>query len=296
MNENATVIGRNLKTIRESYGETQLDLTQMLGYDSTATISMLEGGSRGQNRYDSLSAIARHYRIPESLLFYPDLPKLPDYPSLPLDDPDSCRRLYAAVFPSVYSKAAMENDLFRRTCAEQLEAEKEMLNTLCFPKESFSKCLAQYEECLERHQLPEAAANSLWWILLYGLFSCYPGIPEGMKMIRRKAISIQEFFRSWYLPDCSNDTAWEEDSLKKTFQSRFGEKIRDLSRMLYMHPNGIQAAEYYTALFYCFALSGSPLREGDSRLAGWTMLQVLSDMGNPCAKECLAAIRVFHKV
>ncbi len=295
MTENTTLIGCNLKTIRESYGETQLDLSQMLGYDSTATISMLEGGSRGQNRYDSLSAIAKHYRIPESLLFYPDLPKLPNYTTLPIGDVEKCEKLFASVFPIVFSKYAMENSVFTRIYKKQLISEKEILETLCFPKETFHKCLSQYDSLLKNDDLPEAAANSLWWILLYGLFTCYPKILEGIKKLRRNAISTQEFFHNWYLPDCSGESIHQEGIAIQAYLNEFKERIQDLIRTLYKNPQGIQTAEYYTALFYWFGLSGSMLRSGDSRLVGWAMLSALSEMGNPCALTCLSALEAFHK-
>ncbi len=203
--------------------------------------------------------------------------------------------LFTSVFPIVYSKYAMENAVFSRIYKEHLHSEKEILGTLCFPKESFHKCLSQYDSLLKKGDLPEAAANSLWWILLYGLFSCYPKIPEGINKLRRNAINTQEYFHNWYLPDCSRESFHQEDIAVQAYLSEFKERILDLIQTLYKHPQGIQTAEYYTALFYWFGFAGSMLRSGDSRLVGWTMLCALSEMGNPCALTCLSALEAFHK-
>ena len=37
-------IGKNIRALREAYGETQLDLAHHLGFDSPASVSMIEGG------------------------------------------------------------------------------------------------------------------------------------------------------------------------------------------------------------------------------------------------------------
>ena len=37
-------IGKNIRALREAYGETQLDLAHHLGFDSPAAVSMIEGG------------------------------------------------------------------------------------------------------------------------------------------------------------------------------------------------------------------------------------------------------------
>ena len=46
MNSSNNQIGKNIRALREAYGESLLDLAHVIGFDSPATISMMERSFR----------------------------------------------------------------------------------------------------------------------------------------------------------------------------------------------------------------------------------------------------------
>ncbi len=293
-------IGTNIRALREAYGETQLDLAQQLGFDSSATLSMLESGTRGQKRFDLLEKIARHYRISEGVLFYQTWGEngtsFPDFLSLPVDDKKRIQDLFTGMLPVLQSDTALQDTAFRNAYALHQEAASEISSTLAFPGHAFSRCLELYETCLKETPLPEAAANSLWWLLVSGLFSCYPGTFLGLQKLSCKMISKQEFFRDWYLVGCEKEDIECEKSRKASFRKQHHKQIHDLLCMLYASSSGVSAAVYYKALLWYFGLNGTGFRMGECRLIGSAMLSSLSEMGNPYAVSCLEAQARFHNV
>ncbi len=116
MSQSNYKIGPNIKAIREAYGESQLDLAHAIGIDSPGTISMLESGMRGRNRFTMIERIAQHYNISESVLFYQQLDaeqeSLLDFISLPIDNPECTRKLFSTVIPIVFSDTALKSTAF----------------------------------------------------------------------------------------------------------------------------------------------------------------------------------------
>lgn len=293
-------IGTNIRALREAYGETQLDLAQHLGFDSSATVSMLESGSRGQKRFDLLEKIARHYRISEGALFYQAWGEngtaCPDFLSLPVDDKNRIRDLFTGTLPVMQSSIAMNEPAFRNAFALHQEAVSEISDTLAYPKHASSKCLSLYEICLKEAHLPEAAANILWWLLVSGLFHCYPKTFLGLQRLNRKAITKQEFFRDWYLAGCDKEDIEQEKSLKSSFRKQHQKQIHDMLCLLYSSSSGIIPAEYYKSLLWYFGLNGTGFRTGECRLIGSAMLSSLSELGNPYAVSFLETQARFHSM
>lgn len=293
-------IGTNIRAIREAYGETQLDLAQQLGFDSSATISMIESGARGQKRFDLLEKIARHYWISESALFYQDWGEndnaCPDFLSFPVDDKKQIHALFAGTLPVLQSSIALQGAAFRNAFALHQEAVSEIVDTLTFPSHAFTKCISLYEISLKETHLPEAAANILWWLLVSGLFHCYPRTFLGLQRLNRKAITKQEFFRDWYLAGCEMEDIEQEKSLKASFRKQHRKQIHDLLCLLYSSPSGIIPAEYYKSLLLYFGLDGTGFRTGECRLIGSAMLSALSEIGNPYAVSFLETQAKFHNV
>lgn len=295
-------IGKNIRALREAYGETQLDLAHHLGFDSPAAVSMIESGSRGQKRFDLIEKIARHYRISEGALFYQTWGEngtsFPDFLPLPFDDKKQLCDLFTCVFPILESSDAKQDAAFRRAYALHCEAAEEILESFAPPKQSFSRmsCLSLYEISLKEARLPEAAANTLWWILISGLFHCYPKVFLGLQKLERKAITKPEFFRDWYLSDCEAENIEAEKDRLRTFRKQYQKKIHELLSLLYASPSGFVHAEYYKALLWYFGLNGTGFRYGESRLIGSAMLSSLSEMGNPYAASCMEAMARFHNV
>ena len=295
-------IGKNIRALREAYGETQLDLAHHLGFDSPAAVSMIESGSRGQKRFDVIEKIARHYRISEGTLFYQTWGEngtsFPDFLLLPFDDKKRLQDLFTGLFPIVQSSSAMKDSAFKNAYALHCELAKELTDSLSYPEHScnLSRCLSLYEISLKKTDLPEAAANTLWWALVSGICHCYPKVILGLRKLDRKAITKPEFFRDWYLTGCEEEDSAAEKELKRAFRKQYQKQIHELITLLYASSFGFPLAEYYKALPWYFGLNGTGFRTGESRLIGSAMLSSLSEMGNPYAAACMEAMARFHKV
>ena len=170
--------GTNIRTLREAFGETQLDLAAGLGFDSPAAVSMYESGSRGQNRVEVLERIAWHYRITLDELLHKDysslqtiinrigknlfVPKSPDAVSI-----EKIRDLLQLLFPMVCSDNALKEPYFRQAYGNHMDAITEFpwstsdLNLAC------RRCCSYYRASLETIHTPESAVNILWWTTLH---------------------------------------------------------------------------------------------------------------------------------
>ena len=298
MSQSIHKLGTNIKMIREAYGESQLDLAHAIGFDSAGTISMLESGQRGRNRFDVIAKIAQHYNISEGYLIYQDLARgdviLTDFISLPIDNPDRIRILFSAALPIAYSKKALNIPEFNRTIRIHREAEEQMTRSLQFQKGLCSECLEAYGQCHKKTHLPEAAANSLWWILVYGLFHCYPRFFQGLQKLEHHSISKTVFYKDWYLSDCIEESEHQLRMLKQEFQHTYEKLIHDLLTSLYKDPAGYPFAEYYYALIYLTGLSITSWRIAESRLIGSNMVSALSALGNQHAKNFVEAKIAFY--
>lgn len=290
-------IGSAVKAVRAAYGESQLDLAHAIGFDSAGAISMLENSIRGKNRFDVIARIAYHYCIPVESLFYPLLSEKGaalDYMSLPIDNTDRTRELFLALFPIANSAKALNNPDFGRVFRMHKKAAAALVDRLQFQNDACSRCMALYDQSYRKTKLPEAAANSLWWILVCGLFHCYPKVFEGMNKLRHRSISKQAFYKNWYLPECSEENVHLHMALKKEFHARYALEMQTLLSSLYRQTSGCPLAEYYSALFYLTGLSLTGKQTGESRSIGYEMMSALSKLGNQYAMNCLEAADQFH--
>ena len=297
MNNSTSNIGNNIKILREAYGESQMDLAHAIGFDSPATISMMESGSRARNRYEAITRIAHHFHTTESALFHQDYGKKkgekPNYLSLPIEDPEKTRALFAAALPIIYGSDGQRSLRFGEAYYKHLAAASQLKETLSFSETAFNQCMNLYASCVE-DRISDAIANSLWWLLVYGLFHCYPKFFTGLQKLEKGSISKQDFFKYWCLSDCSPESAEQQEALFLEFRKRYARDISDLIHNLYTDSSYF-FAEYYTALFYLFGLSGDGLPE-ESSVIGKSMIRSLASMGNPFALSCLHGIEEFHKV
>ena len=299
MSQSTNKIGANIKAIREAYGESQLDLAHAIGVDSPGTISMLESGMRGRNRFTMVEKIAQHYNISESILFYQGFVSVgvstKDFISIPVDDPKCTRKLFNAVLPIVYSDIALKSVAFHDAYTLHQEVVKGMEAYPYFSESAFERCLELYALCIKEENLPDAVANSLWWILVCGLFYCYPNVFIGLQKLEQHVISKQTFYKDWYLSDSSEESFLQQKELKRDYLKRFKRQIYDLIHRLYASPS-YPLAEYYTALFYITGLADGEWRIGESRLIGGCMMSSLSNMGNHYASAFMEARTEFHKM
>lgn len=112
-NLNYSKLGPNIRGLRESYGETQLDLAFAIGLNSTGAIANYENGDRIPTR-DTLIKIAKHYHVTESELIFSNFSNLKNISDYPLHDQVYNEASLNKLLPLICTDQALENDSFKR--------------------------------------------------------------------------------------------------------------------------------------------------------------------------------------
>ena len=291
-------LGKQIRALREAYGETQLELAAALGYDSPTTISMYENGWRGRDKYDVVSKIAAHYRITEEALLHRDYQTV-SYMDLMIDDPVILGQTILRILPIQYSKTAGKNPAFLKTWKQHKQAADTIIRSMQFQGQAFQECMEGYRNIFESKRLPEAA-NMLWWLLVASLFHRYPKIPEGLRELGKGKITKREFFREYYLVSdaaaIGSEYVQDDNTDKEMILKNIGE-AEELLRLLYEMPDSYKIADYYAVCILRFGLIKSPFFTSVAfSETGEEMLRMLTRIGNPYAAEYLAAVRELHRV
>ncbi|MBQ6222379.1 MAG: helix-turn-helix domain-containing protein [Solobacterium sp.] len=292
-------LGKQIRALREAYGETQLELAAALGCDSPTTISMYENGWRGRDKYDVVSKIAAHYRITEEALLHRDYQTV-SYMDLMIDDPVILGQTILRILPIQYSKLAGKDPTFLKTWKQHKQAADTMIRSMQFQEQAFQECMEGYRNILESKKIPEAAANMLWWLLAASLFHRYPKIPEGLRELGKGKITKREFFREYYLVSDAATVGSEyvqDDNADKEKDLKYIGEAEELLRLLYEMPEGYRIVDYYAACILRFGIARNTLSIAVAYSeTGEEMLRMLTRIGNPYAAEYLAAVRELHRV
>lgn len=287
--QEAQKLGLNIKGLRESLGESQLQLALAVGLSSPGAISQIESGKRMPRR-DTLTKIAKHYRISETELLHGN------FATLSIEDMslyEASRNVTAIekMLPIICTPKALENENFRQA----YELHMKIWNRyICgtqgdtFESNDVDECTDLYKKAHEEGVI-EGAANHLWWIFMLGIvFSLAPlSLLENPDYLNRKDISIKEFLQAEYLRSFDEDT----DAIREVDSKREQEKNLEAFLEEYEIPMILdihslkhstdysELGDYYFALRYKFNLcSTSSLPEmngafGDELILGYALLQ-----------------------
>ena len=303
--------GTNIRTLREAFGETQLDLAAGLGFDSPAAVSMYESGSRGQNRVEVLERIAWHYRITLDELLHKDysslqtiinrigknlfVPKSPDAVSI-----EKIRDLLQLLFPMVCSDNALKEPYFRQAYGNHMDAITEFPWSTSDLNRACRRCCSYYRASLETIHTPESAVNILWWTTLQDTGSLYPDLIPALSKLCRSEISWMELVRrSWLRDELSSELQPDNPKsspLPSSDTYSIGISRDFLLRTLYYTEKWHQLAEYYQALRYVLGITCSETDSAANMAAGRSMMVSLSQMGNQYAINLMDFLRTSQTV
>ena len=132
-------LGNNIKNLRKSFGETQLELALAIGVDSPNTIGNYEKGKRFPQP-DIRKKIAAHYRITEDELVNSTFSGK-RVKSIIFDDPEKLSEMTLVMLPIVESKTALTNEKFKTGYEAHLRAYDAMKNKSSFSDEDFDLCI-----------------------------------------------------------------------------------------------------------------------------------------------------------
>lgn len=161
MEEN--LLGKNIKYLREIYGET----LEELGKSIFLTKSAIKGYEDGRRKpdFEKLVAIAKHYQKTADELLHTDLAKLEeiDINNKTIYD---VVEIYKQMFPLFSSDEIMKNDKFRDAYQGCLKIEESLLKSENWNWHRLEEYLNNFLHIAEETNVPEAQANIMWIIFL----------------------------------------------------------------------------------------------------------------------------------
>ncbi len=283
-------LGANIKALRKSFGETQLDLLFAIGMEgsSPSTISQYETGDRIPER-DALIKIAKHYRITEDELVNGDFSHLKNFSQKPANNKELNKKMLDKFFPLISSDKALENHFFCQAYELHLALYDEILQGLSCDENKVVKCLELYEKAVEDDVI-EACANILWWNMLmaFALSFISPEMYENPSVFKKENLTIKDVVKLGYLPSFESEPTDEQAELAEARKEFVEESQVDIIVNIYKLKHNSEYSElgdYYLALSHKFGAISSSLSFEMNNAIGDELLLDFSLMQNPYAKK-----------
>ena len=277
-------LGKNIRILRNIFGETQLDLSLAIGLDSPNAISNYENGTR-YPLPDKRKKIASHFRITEDELmnykfsFY-------NYTSSKLVDAKTLANITVAMFPIISTEKAMSNELFKKAFFSHMRLLDSLRNGQEFDDFDLDNCCEAYTELCVSHDLPEATVNALGLLMIVAVIIKSAGLIVNFDSFSKEKIEIGDFLKKFYLRDCT--ISEEEYVLEESAQedlNNFQEGITYLIKKLKKNVKYSDLVYYYLALSYIYGVQNNDLSDEMSKHIGFEMMFTYKSIGNKYAKK-----------
>ncbi len=284
---------QNIKSLRMTYGESQMELAFAIGLDAPAAISNYENGTRSP-KPDVRRKIAEHFRITEEQLMHVDLSGVHKLSFEYLNDETRILEIIFAAFPVVCSDSALKNSLFADGYSAHMRIKKCLLSGKEPNEKDYDICFASYDKAFEEYALPEAAANMLWWLVQIEYTVLNPKITEGAQQLIKNKISGVEFLRKCCLKnfDFEGEDDTDDDSAKREnlqFYNDIEELVQDYLKVL-RSSHLSDLAYFYVAIKYLFGSVKNEFSQEMNQAIGNELLWAVSELGNKYAKAYLQAV------
>lgn len=291
MEENYNILGRNIKKMRESWGETLLDLSLFLE-TSTSAISQWESGKRIPS-HQILEKIAIRYQTTVDCLLSKDLsyfPSMVDYFVKLKEDYDSLQEEGKLLFPIFKLEQSEENSMF----TEALSIHKKLFGKNSGAVSSFEIEIMfnNYQQLFEVDRILAAGANILSLIFLcVDTSQIAPVFEEFSEYIKQKAGRNKEksakfFLVNYYLDSQLENNQEEVDLEPQEIDEEVLGVIKELRSDIQWSPVG----DYYFALRYLYGFSNNNFSRIMNREMGAQLLADLAVLDNQYASSWLRFI------
>lgn len=283
-------LGKNIRRLRKSYGETQLDLAIAIGVSGSSVISQYESGERVPER-EYLFRIAKHYRITEYELLNGDFKDTRKFASLPVGDATFGMEVLKRMLPIVCTERAREHPKFKDAYVLHNHILDAIMEDAEIEEDDFEKCLDLYKAA-RAEGIVEAAANHLWWLMFIGfaMSQCTPQLIEYIDMEDISKITGKSFFRG-YLPSFDETSNEKEVDANQDRSEFLKENELDLVidiMLLRKSKEFSDLGDYYLALRHIFSLLRNTLDPEMNKLVGGELLLTFSLMGNKYCDDFLS--------
>lgn len=284
--------GKNLKYLRNSYGESLMDLSIVLD-KNTSTISQWESGKRTPN-VDMLRSIAKHYKVTIDELLTSDLSNLSswvDYFVNVKDNKDYIKSVYFRIFPIIARESDKQDLRFMRALTihkKLFKGEADLHDN------EYDEMFEIYSVLFEDEQSLAAGANLL--SLFFTIASTYSALPFIDELddylnsdIKRNKIQDAKFFITNYFLGIDNFVDEEMDI------TELDELVLEIIGKLKSDIRFSQIADYYFSLRYLFGFVDYTFGSATTTEITAILLQDLSTLNNAYARRFLVFFRNLIK-
>lgn len=286
-----TKLGANIRGLRKSFGETQLDLAYALGLNTATSVSNYESGKRLPDR-EMRVKIAKHYRITEEELVSGNFEGMRSIAKKVINDQRQRREDIEKIFPLVYSQKALENMCFAKGYELQLKMREEISKGMIVTEAEIDECFKWYEKASDEGVI-EAEANALSWYMIFGFSLTFitPEMYNNLNLFVKNGRTVKDAIKYGLLPSFDGSMIGEEASDLEEARTEFVKESRkEVVIAIYKLKHSKEYAEladYYTALCYKFGLINNSLSLEMNMAVGEEMMFSFSLMGNKYADKFL---------
>ena len=190
-------LAKNIKFFRDVNGETQLDLSLALGFNSTSRIAMYETDRRTPSS-STIAKIAKHYRITESDLINGDFSNARNRIKIVeklLSDTKAREKLADVFFPMICSEEALNNPNFKKAYNIHLAYKKASIDGV-YTNADIQECIKGY---IDSGDLIESTANLTTLCILFEIGLHNNELLEGALLYDGNKIDINKFYKDYFL-------------------------------------------------------------------------------------------------
>lgn len=275
-------IGKNIRSLRKAYGETQEELALSINVSKSA-VSSYETGDREPTK-DTLDNIAKHFGVSVNDLLTWDFEEFPKL--------NFKMQVYEkninSVFPLVTSDRAMYNVHFRRAYKKHVEFYDSIRKSEYY-MDLIDLAFDEYEEAYQDSSIKEeVAANSLaLYTYMFGGLAAIVLLEDNKPAILSHLMEKDRSFKL-QVESQENDFKDNRDDLIKILndddlQKDFLERIKVLKKS----NNWADLGDYYLALYYYYGIVKNDNEHIINTRIGVELLGTLSEIGNPYATNCI---------
>lgn len=284
----------NLKHLRKSYGETQEELANALHLEKS-TISQYENGSRKPDE-EILKRIAKRYGVTMDLLLYEDLSSVPDMLAY-YSNIDSNSLTTARLYP-IYNL----DKRFDTKTIRAFEAHKRLLFGSSEEKDELDidLIIEAYDEAYNKFDIDSdeflvIAVNllSLYLLLYSSIFNeaSVKQVKDFLLKDKKSKKEISSFVLNVVLPSFNDN-----EVRTPQFKRDLNEGLLYLIEILKESRKYSKVADYFFALRYMINLVDNDYDYATNQLIGAELINGLSKLNNPYAKQFIQIGKKVHKL
>lgn len=287
-------LATNLKHLRKSYGETQEELANALHLEKS-TISQYENGSRKPDE-EILKRIAKRYGVTMDLLLYEDLSSVLDMLAY-YSNIDSNSLTTARLYP-IYNL----DKRFDTKTIRAFEAHKRLLFGSSEEKDELDidLIIEAYDEAYNKFDIDSdeflvIAVNLLsLYLLLYSFIFNEASVKQVKDFLlkdKKSKKEISSFVLNVVLPSFNDN-----EVRTPQFKRDLNEGLLYLIEILKESRKYSKVADYFFALRYIINLVDNDYDYATNQLIGTELINGLSKLNNPYAKQFIQIGKKVHKL